>query len=126
QRAPPLFALWLLVRGLRGRGLRGVGLWLWPAVAGLMLGLIPFLLAEASARDALGRVDVTTVGLCAATLGFAASSTFGMAAAVRAAVARDRASWWARITPTLTSTMAVGLTLWLGAHGIIGLRTWAW
>ncbi|MCB9715341.1 MAG: beta-lactamase family protein [Myxococcales bacterium] len=126
QLAPPLAAIWLLIRGVRRRGLRHAGLWLWPGLAGLMLGLMPFLLAEAAARDALGRVDPTTVGLCAATIVFALGSAFGFAAAVRAAVARDRPSWIARLVPTLTSTLALGLTLWLGAHGIIGLRTWAW
>lgn len=126
QLAPPLGVVWLLVRGVRRRGPRHPGLWLWPALAGLMLGVIPVLLTEASARDALGRVDATTVGLCAATIVLALASTFGFASAVRAAVARDRASWLWRAIPTLTSTLAVGLTLWLGAHGIIGLRTWAW
>ncbi|MCX4245252.1 serine hydrolase domain-containing protein [Paraliomyxa miuraensis] len=126
QLAPPLAVGWLVIRVIRRRWFSGAGLWLWPALAGLAMSSIPVLLSEASARDALGRVDVTTVGLCVATLVLALASTFGLASAVRAAVARDRISWVVRILPTLTSTLAVGLTLWLGAHGIIGLRTWAW
>jgi CubicO group peptidase (beta-lactamase class C family) len=126
QLAPLVAVGWLLARIVRRRGLAGAGLWLWPAMAGLALAVIPVLVAEASARDALGRVDVTTVGVCIATLVLALASAFGFAAAMRAAVARERASWVVRVVPTLTSTLAVGLTLWLGAHGIIGLRTWAW
>lgn len=126
QLAPLLALVWLVARVVRGTGFRGAGLWLWPAVAGLAMTSISVLLGEAAARDALGRVDITTVGICIATLLLALASTFGFAAAVRAAVARERASWFVRVLPTVTSTLAVGLTLWLGAHGIIGLRTWAW
>lgn len=126
QLAPLLGALWLLQRILRLQSLHGAGLWLWPAAAGLALMAIPWLLAEAGVREGLGRVEPVTVALCAATLGFALASALGFAAAVRAAVARNRASWWVRLWPTLTSTLSVVLTLWLGAHGLIGLRTWAW
>ncbi len=123
----PLVGLgWTIQRLARRRGLAGAGLWLWPAVAGLMYGFIPLLLAEASARDALGQMEPTTVALCLVTVMLALASTFGFAAAVRQAVSDDRDSWWVRVIPSLTSTLAVGLTLWFGAHGIIGLRTWAW
>lgn len=126
QLAPLFGVAWLAIRVVRRRGLAGAGLWLWPAVAGISMISIPVLLSEAAARDALGRVDTTTVGLCVATIVLASASAFGFASAVRAAVARDRVSWIVRLLPSLTSTLAVGLTLWLGAHGIIGLRTWAW
>jgi len=126
QLAPLLAVGWLVIRAARRQDLRGAGLWLWPAVAGLAMLAIPILASEAAARDALGRVDATTVGLCIATLVLALSATFGFASAVRAAVGRERSSWLVRLWPTVTSTLAVGLVLWLGAHGIIGLRTWAW
>jgi hypothetical protein len=126
QLAPLVGVAWLLGRAARRRGFRGAGLWLWPALAGLSLSVIPMLMREAMARDAIGRVDVTTVGICVATLVLALASAFGFASAVRAAVARPRAPWVVRAWPTITSTLAMGLTLWLGAHGIIGLRTWAW
>lgn len=126
QLAPLVGGLWLVQRVLRRRDLQGAGLWLWPAVAGLALLAIPWLFMEAVARSSLGRVDEITLGLCAATLVLALASALGLASAVRAAVARTRGSWIVRLLPTLTSTLAVGLTLWLGAHGIIGLRTWAW
>ena len=74
----------------------------------------------------LGRVGATTVGICGATLVMALASTFGLASAVRAAGGRERASWLVRVVPTVTSTLAVGLVPWLGAHGLIGVRTWAW
>lgn len=126
QLAPLVAALWLLGRAVRRRSFVGAGLWLWPGLAGLSLSVVPLLLREAAARGVLGRVDVTTVGICVATLSFALASAFGLASAVRAAVARPRAPWVVRALPTITSTLAMGLTLWLGAHGIIGLRTWAW
>lgn len=123
----PLFAVgWLFVRVVRRRTLAGAGLWGWPALAGLAMMAVPLLFDEAVARDALGRVDATTVGICGATLVMALASTFGLASAVRAAVGRERASWLVRVVPTVTSTLAVGLVLWLGAHGLIGVRTWAW
>ncbi|MCA9710178.1 MAG: beta-lactamase family protein, partial [Myxococcales bacterium] len=77
QVAPLLGVLWLVVRLARRRGLHGAGLWLWPAVAGLSLLAIPWLLAEGWAREALGRVDPTTVGLCGATLVLALASACG-------------------------------------------------
>jgi len=126
QLAPLLGALWLAQRLVRGAGLQRAGLWLWPALAGLALMAMPWLLSEASARNALGRVDPATVGLCAATVVFAMASALGLAAAVRATVGRDRTAWPWRVWPALTSTAAMGLTAWLGAHGIIGLRTWVW
>ena len=126
QVAPVFALLWAVLRVARRRDFRGAGLWLWPAAAGLAFGAMPLLLGEASARDALGEVDPTTVGLCVATIVFALASAFGLVAAVRATLARDRIAWWVRAIPSLTITLAVGLTLWLGAHGIIGLRTWAW
>ena len=126
QLAPLVAALWLLVRGVRRRGFAGASLWLWPALAGLSYSAIPVLLYDAMDREVIGRVDPTTVGLCLATLLLALASAFGFASAIRAAVARERAPFLVRLVPTLTSTLAMALTLWLGAHGIIGLRTWAW
>ena len=84
---------------------------------------MPVLLQAGFARDALGRIDATTIALFATTLLFALSSAAGLAAALRA---RHAMPLWVRLVPTLAAVAAFGLTLWLGAHGIIGLRTWAW
>ena len=126
QIAPVAAVLWLCQRLFRRRGLAGAGLWLWPAVAGLTMMAMPVLLGEGHMRGVLGMVTPLTVGLCALTLTFALAAAFGFASAVRAAMGRERVSWIWRLWPTLTCTGAVALTLWLGAHGIIGLRTWAW
>jgi succinate dehydrogenase/fumarate reductase cytochrome b subunit len=77
-------------------------------------------------HDELGDVSTSTVGVCVATLAFAFFSARAFVASLAAAVAPDRASWLVRLVPSVTALLAFGLTLWLGAHGIIGLRTWAW
>jgi len=46
--------------------------------------------------------------------------------AVYCSVRDDRPSVWLRALPTISACACFGLTIWLGAHGIIGLRTWAW
>ncbi len=126
QFAPVAAVLWLIQRLVRRRGLAGAGLWLWPAMAGLTMMAMPILLGEGHMRGVLGTLNPVTAGLCALTLTFALASAFGLASAVRAAMGRERVGWIWRLWPTLTSTGAVVMTLWLGAHGIIGLRTWAW
>jgi len=123
QIAPVWCVAFVLLGVVRRRSLAGCSIVIWPAVAGLCLLAMPVLLQAAFGRDALGRVDWTTLALFAATLLFALASAAGLAAALRA---RTTLSLWVRLVPTLTSVAAFGLTLWLGAHGIIGLRTWAW
>ena len=123
QLAPLWCVAFVLLRLVRRQSLAGASLVVWPAIAGLCLLAMPALLQAAFGRDALGRVDWTTVVLFASTLLFALASAAGLATALRA---RRTISLWVRLVPTLTATAAFGLTLWLGAHGIIGLRTWAW
>lgn len=123
QLAPVWCVAFVLLRLVRRRSLAGASIVVWPAIAGLCMLAMPALLSAAFGRDALGRVDWTTVALFASTLLFALASAAGLAAALRA---RRTISLWVRLVPTLTATAAFGLTLWLGAHGIIGLRTWAW
>lgn len=123
----PFWALgWLVLRRLRKRTLRGAALVLWPAVASLCLSAAMFLLVAAAKRDLLGVVHPFTLGVCVATVAFALAASRGLAVALRAAVAPDRPHVLVRLVPTAISVLAFGGTLWLGAHGIIGLRTWAW
>ena len=127
----PLSALvWALVSGLRRvRGHRpapgAAGLHLWPAFASVLFIAIPQLLTEVLERDAFATANPLTVGLCACTLAFAAASAAAMTAAVRAA-AGGRISRLTRLVPSATAVACFGMTLYLLAHGIIGLRIWAW
>jgi hypothetical protein len=45
---------------------------------------------------------------------------------VRWSIRPDRPSLASRLVPTAAALAALALAVWLGAHGIIGLRTWAW
>ena len=103
-----------------------LGLVLWPAIAAFAFSVIPRLLAEAASRELLGRAHPWTIALCAATLVFALASAAAMAAAVRWSVRDDRPSVWLRMPLSFSACACFGFTLWLGAHGIIGLRTWVW
>jgi CubicO group peptidase (beta-lactamase class C family) len=123
----PIYALaFLITMRLRGRGIRGAGLVVWPALASLALSAATFSFMRALMHDELGDVSTSTVGVCVATLAFAFFSARAFVASLAAAVAPDSASWLVRLVPSVTALLAFGLTLWLGAHGIIGLRTWAW
>lgn len=127
----PLWALaWAIVRGLRRvRGHRpspdAAGLHLWPAFASVLFIAIPQLLTEVLERDAFATANPLSVALCACTLAFAAASAAALTAAVRAA-AGGRISWLTRLVPSATAVACFGMTLYLLAHGIIGLRIWAW
>jgi len=126
QIAPLWCVGWIASTVARRRRWTEVGVVVWPAVAGLCFAAMPMLLQAAAARDALGIVDPTTVALCAATIAFALSSVAGLWAALRASTAVGRTPMWSRVVPSLASTAAVGMTVWFGANGIIGLRLWAW
>ena len=100
------------------------GLVLWPALAGLCKTAIPLLLVAAAERQVLGSIHPLTVGLCAVTVVFAAAAGNGLAATIGSRAAGQ--SWWIRAVPSFTNVGTFGLVLWLVAHGIIGLRTWAY
>jgi hypothetical protein len=122
--------LWAVIAfggaAVRGRPFSTTGLVVWPAVAGLSLLALPRLFVEAAIREVLGVVHPLTIAICATTVVFALASAAGLAAALRWSVRPDRPALLARLVPSLAALSAFALTLWLGAHGIIGLRTWAW
>lgn len=127
----PLWALvWALRAGigaLRGRKLASgeAALHLLPALASLLFLALPLVLIHAHMRDALATANALSVGLCVATLAFAAASAAAMSETVRAWVAKAL-PWYARLIPSAAAIACFGLTLWLLWHGIIGLRTWAY
>lgn len=125
--APKWAAVVVLLALVRRRRLVAIDLLVWPAIAGLSLTTVmPRLLFEAAQRDVLGMVHPLTIGIWAMTLVFAGSALAGAIAAVRWSMRPDRPSLASRLVPSAAAFAALALAVWLGAHGIIGLRTWAW
>jgi hypothetical protein len=125
--APKWAAIVVLFAFVRRRRLVAVDLLAWPAIAGLSLtAALPLLVNEAAQRGVLGTVHPLTIGIWATTLVFAASALAGVLAAVRWSMRSDRPSRLSRLVPTAAAVAALAFAVWLGAHGIIGLRTWAW
>jgi hypothetical protein len=116
----------LLVAALRRREIAARGLVVWPAIAATAFELPPLFIAEAGAHELLGVMHPWTIAICVATVFFALSSGAALVAALRWSAGLARPPLWYRMVPSLAATAAFGLTMWLGAHGIIGLRTWAW
>jgi hypothetical protein len=123
----PLYAVGVLgAAAVRRTTVPALGLVMWPAIAGLAFDLVPQLLLIARVRGVIATVNPVTIAICATTLLFALASGASMVAAVRFSMRSDRPPLRKRLLPTLAATAAFGMTLWTGAHGLIGLRTWAW
>lgn len=123
----PLFTVGVLgAAALQRRAVPAIGLVVWPALASLACDLVFHCLSRAGARHVLAFVHPWTIAVCAATLAFAFAAGASMVAALRWSMRADRPSLRFRLLPSLAATAAFGLALWAGAHGIIGLRTWAW
>ncbi|PRP91535.1 putative penicillin-binding protein PbpX [Enhygromyxa salina] len=126
----PLWALgWVLVAGfrrLRGRSAAPgeLGLYAWPALAGLCFAALVPLLTTIVEREAFATANPLTIGLCLSTLAFAACSALAASRALRelASPARVRPA----LVPIAASFACFALTIYLMVHGIIGLRLWAW
>ncbi|MEO8699577.1 MAG: serine hydrolase domain-containing protein [Kofleriaceae bacterium] len=126
QYYPAWAVLVLVFAAIRRRRAEALDLLLAPAVASLCLTVLPQLLFRASLGQHMGEVHPTTVGFFAVTIVFALAALVGAVAALRWWVRRDRPSSLARLIPNVAVVAAIGVTIWLGANGIIGLRTWAW
>jgi len=123
----PVWAVGVLLLAIvRRRRVVAIELTLWPAIAGLCFVAMPQLFIEAAQAQVLGDVHPLTVGFFAATLAFALASAASVRAAVRWSIRPDRPSLWRRFVPSACAAAAFALTIWFGANGIIGLRTWAW
>lgn len=130
QLAPWLGLGWALRAGVRR--LRGdkpapgeAALFLWPAAAGVLFMVTPVLLMKAFEQEMFGTANPMSVALCLCTLAFAACSAGAIAEAVRAGFA-GRPGLGTRLLPSAVAVACFGMTLYLLAHGIIGLRIWAW
>jgi CubicO group peptidase (beta-lactamase class C family) len=126
-RLAPLWAVGVLgVGAIQRRRVLPYSLVVWPALAGLCCFALPNLLGRAFLDGVIGSVHPLTVALCGLTIGLAVASTASLLAAIRWSRRPDRPRLSARLFPTVCGIAFFGLTLWLAAHGWIGLRTWAW
>src|SRR5262249_32966799 len=110
----------------RRRRLVAVDLLIWPSLAGLAWRAMPWLFFESLARGEAGLASPWTRALCATTIAFAVAPVAALTSPIRWAWRAERPCLLARLVPSATAIGAVGLAIWLGAHGVIGLRTWAW
>jgi hypothetical protein len=120
----PIWAVFLL--GSRRGGIAAFKLALWPAIAGVCLFAFPRIANEAGMRGVLGEVHPLTIALCATSIAFAVASIAAVAATIRASFREHRLPLVIRVPIMLETVAGFALTVWFGANGFIGLRTWAW
>jgi CubicO group peptidase (beta-lactamase class C family) len=99
---------------------------LWPALAGLCCRAIPRLLDKAFFDGIIGTANPVTIGLCAATIGYAIASAATLVSSIRWLRRDDRPRLLAMLVPLTCGLAFTAFAIFLGANGIIGLRTWAW
>ena len=74
----------------------------------------------------VGVVHPLTIGLCAVTIVFPLGSFASLFCAVRWSWRPDRPRMLVRLLPSVCAIALAGLAAWFTAHGLFGLRTWAW
>ena len=99
---------------------------LWPAAAGICCHAMWPLLERAFYAGVIGTVHPLTIGVCVVTIGMAVGSAATLFSSVRWLMRDDRPPLFALIVPLAFGMAMSGFSLWLGLHGLIGLRTWAW
>jgi hypothetical protein len=123
----PLWAALVLAFGaLQRRRALPTSLAVWPAVAGLSCFVMSGLLGRAFFTGVIGRVHPVTVAICVLTIVFAVASVATLVSTVRWMRRPDRPSVLALLMPMACGLAFTCLTVWLAAHGWLGLRTWAW
>lgn len=123
----PLWAVCVLgYSALSRRRVLPVSLVVWPAITGLCFHALPHVLMAAFHDGVIGEVHPLTVALCGLTILFAVSSTATVVQVLRWSVRPDRPHLVSLVFPMLFGVVFFALTLWSGAHGWVGLRTWAW
>jgi len=98
----------------------------WPALAGLSCLALPHVLFASFHYGVIGIVHPLTITLCGLTILLALSSVGTFLQSIRCALRPDRPPLGWLLFPALCGVAFFGLTLWLAAHDVIGLRTWAW
>jgi CubicO group peptidase (beta-lactamase class C family) len=123
----PLWAAGMLLHGvIRRRHVLPLSLVLWPAIAGLAFLAMPYALFRSFEDGVIGEVHPLTLAFCGLTILLAAGSTVTFLSSLRWLRRPDRAPWSWRLFPTVCGVAFFSFTLWLAAHGLIGVRTWAW
>jgi hypothetical protein len=123
----PIVAIGLLLfSAIERRRILPLALVLWPALAALCCPAIPHLLETAFLAGVVGTVHPLTVAVCALTIGFAVATVASLVCVTRWAFRPDRPHLLALVFPAMCGLAFTGLTVWLGLHGMIGFRTWAW
>lgn len=124
--APFWAAVLLLVDRMRREKLLPRSLVLPPAITGIACFALPRVLEAAFDSGVIGLVHPLTVAAFGLTLVIAVSSVITLGAAIRWMVHPRRPHAVSLIIPAVCGVAFVGFTLWLGANGWIGLRTWAY
>lgn len=124
--APLWAAAVLLFAAIKRRRPAAPSLILWPAIAGLSCYAMPRLLDTSFFSGVIGKVHPLTVALCGFTLLFAIASTASLVCVLRWSTRPDRPRMKALIFPAACAIAFFSLTIWLGANGWIGIRTWSW
>ncbi|MFT3694883.1 MAG: serine hydrolase domain-containing protein [Kofleriaceae bacterium] len=99
---------------------------MWPAIAGLALWPIDFLLRESFMAGVIGQVHPYTVALCACTIVFPIASFATLISTVRWCFRKDRPHALALVPPMIFGLAFTGFALWLIANHAFAFRTWAW
>ncbi|HTL33189.1 MAG TPA: serine hydrolase domain-containing protein [Kofleriaceae bacterium] len=123
--APLWAAFELLLFVLLRRRLLPHSLVVWPAIAGLSCMAFWEFLGRAFFAGVIGKVHPLTVAACADTILLAVSSAATLYCAVRWLRRPDRPHMLAMIVPIAFGLVFSAFSLWLGLHGVIGVRTWS-
>jgi hypothetical protein len=95
--------------------------WGWPFLAAASFVATPFVFVAGAQARALGTLNGYTAGVCALTWAFAiASVVTALQAATRPMPP------FARLYRLLLGAAACVATIFLAAHGIVGVRLWSW
>jgi hypothetical protein len=124
--APMWAAAVLLLGFMQRRRVMPLSLVIWPAVAGLSCYAVPHLLDLSFNHAVIGILHPLTVAIAAVTILFAVASAASLIASIRWALRPDRPRLRWRLFPAACALAFSGLSLWLAANGLIGIRTWAW
>lgn len=126
QWAPLWAAAVLVFSAMERRRVLPPSLVVWPAIAGLACALFPHVVDAAFQHGVIGVVHPLTVAFFALTIVLPLASAALLYSAIRWSRRPDRPPLHWRAFPIICALAFSGLSLWLGAHGWIGLRMWAW
>ena len=123
----PLWAVIMLTLGfVQRRRFLPLSLVIWPAIAGLTCVAMPHLLDLSFDHAVIGELHPLTVAITGVTILFAVASAATLVASIYWAWRPDRPRLRWRLFPALCAIAFSGLSIWLAANHLIGIRTWSW